>query len=51
MESATDIPFCPLPPETTSDMVPMGIVLGLFLLGGWFFRRRQRKKRGGGKRR
>ena len=48
MESATDIPFCPLPPETTSDMVPMGIIVGLFLLGGWLFRR-WRKTRGGGK--
>ncbi len=49
MEPASNIPFCPLPPETISDMVPMGIILGLFLLGGWFFRR-WRKKRGDAKR-
>lgn len=45
MEKTTEIPFCPLPPETISDMVPMLAVLGVFLLGGWLFRR-WRKKRG-----
>ncbi|MCF7817161.1 MAG: LPXTG cell wall anchor domain-containing protein [Kiritimatiellales bacterium] len=48
MERTTDIPFCPIPPETISDMVPMLVVLGLFLLGGWLLRRRK-KRRGSGK--
>jgi hypothetical protein len=33
------IPFCPIPPETISDMVPLLLVLGLFVLVGWLWRR------------
>jgi len=45
MEQITTIPFCPLPPETISDMVPMGVIIGLFLLGGWMLRRWRKRRR------
>jgi flagellar biogenesis protein FliO len=48
MEQAVNIPFCPIPPETISDMVPMGVVIGLFLVAGWGLRR-WKKRRGSGK--
>jgi|GEM_PF-6011835 len=39
MDPAAYIPFCPIPPETISDVVPMGVVLGIFLGVGWLLRR------------
>jgi flagellar biogenesis protein FliO len=39
MDQAPSITFCPIPPETISDMVPLLIVIGVFLLVGWLFRR------------
>jgi flagellar biogenesis protein FliO len=47
MEQSTFIPFCPIPPETISDMVPMGVVLGLFLLLGWLWKRWKKKRKSG----
>ena len=45
MEPIIDIPYCPIPPETVGDVVPMGIVIGLFVLMGWLFRK-WKKSRG-----
>ncbi len=45
MEPIIDIPYCPIPPETMSDVVPMGIIIGLFVLMGWLFRK-WKKSRG-----
>jgi flagellar biogenesis protein FliO len=47
MEQSFSIPFCPIPPETISDLVPMGVVIGLFLVAGWLLRR-WKKRRGSG---
>jgi LPXTG-motif cell wall-anchored protein len=44
MEQSFNIPFCPIPPETISDMVPLGVVLGLFLVAGWLLRRRKKRR-------
>jgi hypothetical protein len=39
MDPNVEIPYCPVPPESVSDVVPMLIVLGLFLAAGWLYRR------------
>jgi len=44
MEPILDIPYCPIPPETISEVIPMGVILGVFVLGGWLFRRRRKKR-------
>ena len=48
MEQAPQITYCPIPPEIISDMVPLLVVLGVFLLLGWLLRRRK-KGRGSSK--
>lgn len=42
MDQAHRITFCPIPPETISDMVPLLVVLGVFFLAGWLLRRRKK---------
>jgi flagellar biogenesis protein FliO len=45
MDQVADIPFCPIPPETISDLVPMLVVLGFFVLAGWLVRSRRKRRR------
>jgi len=49
MENSIDIPVCPPPWDAPNDTLPMLVVLGCFLLGGWLLRlwrkrRRERRK-------
>ena len=48
MGQAIEIPFWAIPAETVGDMVPMGVVIGLFMVVGWLLRR-WKKKRGSSK--
>ncbi len=43
MEPITPNPFCSLPAESRGDMVPLLVIVGVFLLGGWLFRRKKKK--------
>jgi len=45
MEKFSDIPFCPIPSETVSDVIPMLVIAGVFLLAGWLIRRSRKRRK------
>jgi flagellar biogenesis protein FliO len=44
MDPGAQPPFCPVPPETVSDVVPMLVVLGIVFAAGWLYRRWRKRR-------
>jgi hypothetical protein len=44
MEPVDNIPFCPPPWNSPSDVIPMLVVIGVFVIGGWLGRLWKKKR-------
>ena len=40
-----EFPMCPPPWDVPNDLLPMLVVLGIFLFGGWLLRRWRNRRR------
>jgi hypothetical protein len=44
MDNSLPLPACPPPWDAPNDIVPLLVVSGCFLLGGWLFRYWKKKR-------